>query len=116
LGRKGEEVAAAFLEEKGWTIAARNVRIGHRELDLVAIRENVLAFVEVKTRSGGDFGDPLEAITPRKMQDIAVAAAGWIRGRGRGGRWKIRFDAVGILWRPGRPPEVVYLPDAWRMG
>jgi len=116
LGHRGEEEAARFLEGKGWTILARNARVGRWEVDLIATRGEVLAFVEVKSRRGTEFGSPLAAISPRKMQHIARAAAGWLRHRGYPGGKDIRFDAVGVLWPRGASPCILHLPDAWRMG
>lgn len=73
LGDRGEEIAARFLERAGWRIVNRNFRLGHKEIDLVAARDGVVAFVEVKTRSGGGFGHPLEAVTWRKRLVSMVA-------------------------------------------
>jgi len=115
LGRAGEEVAAEFLERKGWTIRGKNVRVGPLEIDLIASRDDVLAFVEVKSRTGEAFGCPLEAISPRKMRHVARAAAGWIRQRGGVPVPTIRFDAIGVWWPTGRTPRVLHVPDAWRM-
>jgi putative endonuclease len=63
MGDRGEQLAAGYLAERGWVILHRNYRIGHREIDLVARRNEVVAFVEVKTRGGLGYGHPLEAIT-----------------------------------------------------
>jgi len=116
LGIRGEDVAARYLQKAGWTIRGRNVRMGRLEVDLIIARAGTLAFVEVKSRRGCEFGDPLEAITRKKMRDLARAAAGWLRTHG--GSWvkEVRFDAVGVLWSPGSAPRVLHIPDAWRMG
>ena len=66
-GRSGEELAARFLEARGWTILERNLRSGRREVDLVARKDSVVAFVEVKCRRGRRFGHPLDAITAAKQ-------------------------------------------------
>jgi putative endonuclease len=116
LGRRGEEEAARYLQREGWTILERNARIGRCEVDLIVARGMVLAFVEVKSRSGIGFGAPLDSITPRKMRHIARVAAGWIRERGLPPGTEIRFDAVGVLWARDAPPRIVHEPDAWRMG
>jgi putative endonuclease len=117
-GRDGEELAARHLEARGWRILARNWRDGPRELDLVAFRAGVLAVVEVKARSGDACGTPLEALTPRKRREIELAAGAWLRAeaeRCRGIRF-VRFDAVSVYLRPGVPPHVEHLEDAWRRG
>jgi len=89
--------------------------VGRLEIDLIAYRDGVLAFVEVKSRTGPAFGNPLDAISPRKMRDVARAAAGWIRRRGGAAVPTIRFDAIGVWWPPGGTPHLLYVPDAWRM-
>ena len=58
LGRWGEELAAAELTRRGWIVLARNYRLGHREIDLIARRGAVVAFVEVKTRAGAGSATP----------------------------------------------------------
>jgi putative endonuclease len=116
LGIRGEEIAARYLKEAGWTIRGRNVRVGRLELDLIISRGGILAFVEVKTRRGGGFGDPLEAISRKKMRDVARAAAGWLRENGGRAFKEIRFDAVSVSWPPRTStPRVLHIPDAWRM-
>ncbi len=115
LGRRGEAWAARFLEERGWEVLGRNVREGHAEVDLVARKDDVVAFVEVKCRRGKDFGHPLEAITWRKRREIARVARGWIRREGIPPGTVIRFDAIAVLLQPSGPPEVHHLADAWRL-
>jgi putative endonuclease len=115
LGRRGEDLAAEFLMGKGWTLVGRNVRVGHREVDIIATRGAILAFVEVKTRRGKAFGTPLESISPRKMRDVARAAAGWLRERGGCRGRRVRFDAVSVSWPSGVAPEIIHVPDAWRL-
>ena len=112
LGAWGEELAARHLERQGWTIAARNYRVGRKEIDLVAMRGEVVAFVEVKTRSGEALGHPLEAVTPRKRAEIASVAAGWLERHGRDSL-VCRFDAIAILPGPDGEPVVTHLEDAW---
>ena len=116
LGRLGEHHAARFLERRGWEILARNYRFGRREVDLVARRGRVLAFVEVKTRSGDGFGTPAEAITWRKRREIEAVAA-YFLATGRGAEDQIRFDAIAVtVPGGGGTARVEHLPDAWRPG
>jgi putative endonuclease len=116
LGIRGEDIAARYLRGEGWTICGRNVRVGRLEVDLIIARGGILAFVEVKSRRGSEFGDPLEAISTKKMRDISRAAARWLRESGWPAVNEIRFDAVGVLWPPDAQPRVLHVPDAWRMG
>ncbi len=112
LGDRGEAIAARHLELSGWRILDRNYRLGHKEIDLVAARDGVVAFVEVKTRSGRGYGHPLEAITARKRREIRQVALAWIAEHGRPGH-TYRFDAVAILLPAGGPPSVEHVEDAW---
>jgi putative endonuclease len=124
LGRRGEDVASRWLEGRGWTILARNQRQGPRELDLIAARECVLAFVEVKTRTNDSFGHPFDAITPRKQLEVRRAARAWMaseagrswmRTRNRSGcpELELRFDAVAVRFFRDGSSDLEHLADAW---
>jgi putative endonuclease len=115
LGDRGEALAAGYLAERGWVVLHRNYRIGHREIDLVAKRGEVVAFVEVKTRGGLGYGHPLEAITRKKRREIQQVAAAWIEAHGTPCDL-YRFDAVAILLPAGGEPRIEHVEDAWRMG
>jgi putative endonuclease len=114
LGDRGERMAAEHLERAGWTILARNFRLGHREIDLVARRGEVVAFVEVKTRAGLGYGHPLEAITALKRREIQRVAQIWVERHGRDGD-VYRYDAVAVLIIAGGEPVIEHVEDAWRM-
>lgn len=117
-GERGEEEAARYLEERGWSVLARNWRAGHKELDLVVRRGSTVAFVEVKARTGEGCGHPLESITRRKRREVSTAALEWLRSEGRslGPHVRVRFDAVAVHLPPTGPPRVDHVPDAWRLG
>ncbi|TVP55640.1 MAG: YraN family protein [Gemmatimonadales bacterium] len=117
-GRRGESIAAAWLEARGWTVLDRNWRDGPRELDLVAHRDGTLAFLEVKTRSSDAFGAPLESIGPRKRRDVERAARAWIRSRTPeiDGVRALRFDAVSVRLNPSGAHEILHVEGAWRTG
>lgn len=116
LGRRGEKLAAAYLESRGWRILARNHRFGRREVDLIVRREGLLAFVEVKTRGGGGFGAPQDAVTRLKRREIEYVAAQWI-ARDPPGDVDIRFDVVAVWIPRGRGGiRIDHLEDAWRPG
>lgn len=74
LGRLGERLAAHHLESRGYQILARNFRWRFGEIDLIAQRDDWLAFVEVRTRRGTAFGDPTETLTPRKRARLRATA------------------------------------------
>ena len=109
-GRRGERLAAWFLRLKGYRILAVNQRLSGGEIDLVARRGRVLAFVEIKTRAGADAGAPGEIVPARQWRRIAAAAEQFARRRADCAGLDWRYDAV-VLSR-GRWPR--HLPDAWR--
>ena len=113
LGAWGEDVAAAYLTRAGWTIVSRNFRAGRKEIDLVARRGEVVAFVEVKTRASRSTGHPFEAIDQQKQLRIAKVAQEWINLHGENGL-TYRFDAIGVARGVGASPRIYHLPDAWR--
>lgn len=75
IGKKGEDIAVNFLKSKGYKILERNYRKQYAEIDIIAVSpENVLVFVEVKTRTSEKFGTPFEAITPWKLRPVTKLA------------------------------------------
>lgn len=118
LGRTGEEIAARFLEARGFEIVARNVRSRRGEIDLVARDRGTLVFVEVKTRTGPTPDPPAAGVDARKRQRMARLALGylaraWLRDL------RCRFDVVAVTLDPaGGPPAIAHFPgafavDAW---
>ena len=73
-GTKGEDLAVSFLEKKGYKIIERNYRMRGGEIDIIALDNDTLAFIEVKARSTEEFGSPLEAITYRKLKTLTKTA------------------------------------------
>ncbi|HZD03474.1 MAG TPA: YraN family protein, partial [Longimicrobiales bacterium] len=84
-----------------------------KEIDLVVRRDRTVAFVEVKGRTGSEFGHPLDAITLRKRADIQSVARWWIARYGRGGE-EYRFDAVAVRPGSGGGLRVEHVEDAWQ--
>jgi putative endonuclease len=70
----GEEKACEYLSKLGFKILERNYRKSYGEIDIVAIDKDVLAFIEVKTRTSSQFGTPLESITPWKLKSLIKTA------------------------------------------
>ena len=96
LGAAGEAQAAAWYEANGYRIIARNWRCRDGEIDLIATRDRVVVFCEVKTRSSAAFGTPAEAVTHAKRTKLRRLAARWldeheVRPAG------VRFDVAAIL-------------------
>lgn len=78
LGRKGEELAAAYLERNGYRILARNWRCPRGEIDIIARDGNELVFVEVKTRRSPHFGPPAGAVDTAKQERLRLLARHYI--------------------------------------
>ena len=95
LGRKGENLAAEYLIEKGFEIIQFNYRYGRAEIDIIAIDKNILVFVEVKYRTSTKFGFPEEFVDKPKVKRIKTAAESYIFEK----NWTsdIRFDIVSIV-------------------
>jgi putative endonuclease len=94
-GRRGEQVAARHLKRCGYLILARNYRAAGAEIDLVALDESTLVFVEVKFRLGSGFGTPAEAVDLEKRERIRRAARAFAEWRGVPDL-PARFDVVAI--------------------
>ncbi len=114
LGELGERVAARWLAKKGWWIRARRYRNGHRDIDIVAQQQRTVVFVEVKARSGVQFGDPVEAVDWRKQRELRRSAQVWISRHGLPGE-DYRFDVIGVL-TTGSGIKVKHIPNAFDAG
>lgn len=109
LGKWGEEVASAYLEQKGYRIVERDWKSGHRDIDLIAISETFIVFVEVKTRSNRDFGEPYEAIDKQKLRNLRSAIHHYICSR-RPNR-RPRLDVISIVMTDPIRPEIEHFED-----
>jgi len=110
----GERAAADFLTGAGWAVLHRNYRFGRREVDLVARRGDLIAFAEVKTRTGDGFGRPEDAVTRLKRREIELVAAAWL-ARERPGDVDVRFDVLAVVVDGrGAVRSIEHLEDAWR--
>jgi putative endonuclease len=96
LGEEGERIAESWLAGRGWRMLDRRFRSGHRDLDLIAERDGIVAFVEVKARRGKSFGHPVEAVNWRKQRELTRSASVWLARFGDG-KHTFRFDVIGVL-------------------
>lgn len=101
LGKWGEQVAADFLEAKGWSILHRDWLYEHKDIDIVCYEPETetVVFVEVKTRSTREWGEPYEAIDLHKKNNIMNAASAYLREYGLLGK-KWRYDSISIVGTP----------------
>jgi putative endonuclease len=96
LGRRAEALVADHLASQGFAILGRNVRVGRDELDIVARRDGLVVFCEVRSRSHGAFMHPAESIDRAKQLRVRRAAARWLSTQ-RLGHCEVRFDAAAVL-------------------
>jgi putative endonuclease len=106
LGQAGEDQAAKFLERRGYRIVERNYRTPNGEIDLIAVHEGSVVFVEVKTRSSDAFGAPELAVTPQKQRRMIKAALGYIKRR-QFHQMPCRFDIVAISMSAEKEIELI---------
>ena len=97
LGIRGEREAERFLKRQGYIILARGDRARLGEIDLVAVDNRVIVFVEVKTRTSHDTGHPADAVDEKKQRQLTRAARGYLK-RHQLGAYQARFDVIAVTW------------------
>ena len=95
LGKWGEEYAANYLEKKGYELSERNWFFNKAELDIIALKDDQLVVVEVKTRNSDFFGDPQDFVTPAKIRLLVKAANEYIISNDLD--LEVRFDVIAVL-------------------
>jgi putative endonuclease len=108
-GNQGEDLAADFLQKKGYEIVTRNYRHKHAEIDLIVKKDSFIVFVEVKTRSYSFYGEPEAFVDSRKAATVLRAAEQYTHENKYEGN--IRFDIVSV--KTGSKPEIVHFEDAF---
>lgn len=107
-GNEGERAVACYLEERGWEIVARNYHSRYGEIDLIAKRDQILAFVEVKARGPKMLGSPAEAVTAAKQKKLTQTALLYLQEHGMA--LQPRFDVAEVYF-PSL--QVRYLENAF---
>lgn len=111
VGQAGEEMAAGYLRRKGYVIRARNYRVRSGEIDIIAQKDELLVFVEVKTARSDEFGAPAAWVDERKQRRIGRAAEIYL-ARNRIDDLDCRFDVIAVDLAM-RPPRIEHLEDAF---
>ena len=115
IGKWGEETAMQYLQKKGYVIRDTNWRCGHRDIDIVAIDENLrtLVFVEVKTRAASYMQRPEEAVNREKIRNIGLAANAYVKMYRI--TMELRFDIITVVGsgNEGETPVVEHWEDAF---
>ena len=111
LGRRGESLAKAFMEQAGYEIMDENWTFGRAEIDLVAFKDGVIIFTEVKTRTGNRFGEPEDFVDARKQKLLISAADEYIYLMNHQG--EVRFDIVAVLFDKQNNYTLKHIEDAF---
>ncbi|WP_308991599.1 YraN family protein [Mariniflexile litorale] len=110
LGKKGEELAVDFLLKNAYDIVERNYRFDKAEVDIIAKKGNILAIIEVKTRSTIDFGNPQDFVKPKQIQRLVKAVDEYVIVNGL--EVEVRFDIIAIV-KQGKAFQIEHLENAF---
>jgi putative endonuclease len=111
LGRKGEDIAAAHLEKKGYKIVKRNWKAGKLEVDIIAENKDYLVFIEVKSRSEDYLVSPASAVNREKQRSMILCADNYIRWNGI--KKEIRFDVITVVMMSDDSFNVEHIENAF---
>ena len=111
-GSEGEDIAAGLLEKKGYHIVKRNFRFGKGEIDIIARKDGLLIFIEVKTRKNLEFGEPEYAVTKSKQKQIIRIARAYLYENNIT-EVQCRFDVVAILFDNHGIPAINHIENAF---
>lgn len=111
LGKKGEEIASAYLKKEGYKILARNWFYDHKEIDIIARQGDEIVIVEVKTREGDYFEEPWEAVSTRKIRNLVDVADAWLNQQKVD--LETRFDVISIIFSDDIIYELTHFPGAF---
>ncbi len=95
LGKQGEEMARQYLEKNGYTILETNWQYGHAEIDIIAQKNNIVAVIEVKTRTSDHYGKPEAFVSKKKIKLLGAAINHYIEQKKLD--VEIRFDIISII-------------------
>ena len=99
LGKKGEQLAVDFLLKDDYEIVERNYRFEKAEVDIIAQKKDILAIVEVKTRSTTDFGNPQDFVKPKQIKNLVKAVNEYVTVNDLD--VEVRFDIIAIVKEKG---------------
>ena len=110
MGRWGEDSAACYLEQHGYDVLGRNLRTPGGEIDILACKDGLLVFVEVKARSSHTFAYPEDSVTPRKQAHMLAAAEFYLQEHPESGEsWQ--FDVIAVERGPDREPVITHFEN-----
>jgi putative endonuclease len=110
LGKKGEKLAVDYLVKNNYDIIERNYRFDKAEVDIIAKKNQILAIIEVKTRSSSDFGNPQDFVKPKQIQRLVKAVDEYVTENDLD--VEIRFDIIAIV-KTGTSYDIEHLENAF---
>lgn len=113
LGEWGERIAREYLMTRGYTLLEQNLHVGHKEIDIVALKGSTMAFIEVKTRQS-DLQQAVEAVDSKKMRRMIKAADSILASFTM--PFEYRFDIIAVIGSPETSHEVHHITDAFMPG
>ena len=108
-GKAGEAIAAQYMADKGYTILHKNWRHGRWDIDLVCVKDKVLHFIEIKTRTSTAFGNPEERVDRKKLRNMMDASEEFLETNP--GWPRIQFDVLCITL--GDVPDYFLIEDVY---
>lgn len=110
LGKRGEDAAVRYLEQEGYKVIERNWHYERYEIDIIALHDDFIVFIEVKTRSTDHWGNPEEAVSKGKIKRIVEAADFYLNKNDI--ELSARFDIIAAIWN-GHSFEIDHIDDAF---
>ena len=111
LGSEGEAMAVKWLQDKGFMLLHQNWRHSYYEVDIIASLENVLHFIEVKTRRSKKFGEPEESVNSKKISNLMKAGEQY---QYQYPQWKrVQYDVLSITIQPDDAKEYFFIEDVY---
>lgn len=112
LGNLAEELAATFLEDKGYKILVKNLRYQKGEIDIIAEFNSEIIIIEVKARGSDIFMEPQEAVTKKKIKSLVMVADYFMKDRDL--KQDVRFDIIAVLPDEKGRLQITHLEDAFQ--
>lgn len=111
FGKWGEDIAARYLVEQGYCILERDWKSGHRDIDIIARKDDHIVFIEVKTRRNRLFMEPEQAVDWKKRKNLRASINHYVKYRRID--LQIRFDIITVVGNLGTTPEINHIEDVW---
>lgn len=110
-GKLGEDIAESYFKENGFEVLFRNWRYKYWEVDLIAFKDGILHFMEVKCRSSKKFGFPEQSVSKKKIQNLMNASVEFVLQHPQYKR--VQFNILSINLHKEAPPEFLFIPDVY---